>query len=141
MQAYASGVNAYLANHQDSALSLEYAVLKLLNPNYKPEPWQLVHTLTWGKVMSYDLGDNLDTEIERSILLKILTPQQVDQLFPPYPADYPIIAARGNGHRARGIGHRKDPEKTIFLFVSLPYGKPPLRSSTLRSRASLVSWW
>ncbi|WP_337884510.1 penicillin acylase family protein [Fischerella thermalis] len=91
LQAYADGINTYLAHHQDSGLSLEYTVLKLLNPNYKPEPWQLLHTLTWGKVMSYDLGDNLDTEIERSILLKTLTSQQVDQLIPPYPADHPLV--------------------------------------------------
>ncbi len=38
LQAYAHGINTYLANHQDSRLSLEYTVLKLLNPNYKPEP-------------------------------------------------------------------------------------------------------
>ncbi len=98
-QDYASGVNAYLANHQDSALSLEYTILKLLNPKYKPEPWQILHTLTWGKVMSYDLGDNLDTEIERSILLKTLTPQQVDELFPPYPSDHPIIVANTENNR------------------------------------------
>jgi penicillin amidase len=107
LQAYADGINTYLGNHQDSALSLEYAVLKLLNPNYKPEPWQLLHTLTWGKVMSYDLGDNLDTEIERSILLKTLTSQQVDQLIPPYPADHPVIVGQGGqggqgGHGGQG---------------------------------------
>lgn len=83
LQAYASGVNSYLASHRGSALSLEYAALKLLNPSYQPEPWQPLHTMTWGKAMAWDLGSNMDTEIQRSILLKTLTPAQVDELFPP----------------------------------------------------------
>ncbi|MFN6572709.1 penicillin acylase family protein [Dendronalium sp. ChiSLP03b] len=91
LQAYADGVNAYLAERQGSALSLEYAVLQLLNSGYKPEPWQPLHSVTWGKVMAYDLGRNLDREIERTILLKTLTPAQVEELFPLYPQDLPVI--------------------------------------------------
>ena len=41
--------------------------------------------------MAWDLRGNMDEEIERAVLLKTLTPQQVDQLFPPYPADHPVI--------------------------------------------------
>jgi len=99
LQDYASGVNAYLSNHQDTALSLEYGVLKMLNPNYKPEPWQPLHSLTWGKVMAYDLGWNMDSEITRSILLKTLTKEQVEELYPPYPTDHPIIVRSRNGDK------------------------------------------
>jgi penicillin G amidase len=90
-QAYADGVNAYLQSHQGSALSLEYAILQFLNPGYKPEPWQILHSLTWGKVMAYDLGRNFPNEIERAILLKTLTPGEVEELFPPYPVNLPVI--------------------------------------------------
>ena len=88
---YTEGVNAYLADRSGTDLSLEYGVLKLLNPDYKPEPWQPVHSLTWGKAMAWDLRGNIDEEIERAILLKTLTAEQVDELFPPYPADHPVI--------------------------------------------------
>lgn len=91
LQAYAEGVNAYLANHQGSALSLEYAVLKLLNRNYRPEPWQPIHSILWGKVMAYDLSTNLGDEIERSILLKSFPQARVDELFPLYPEEFPVI--------------------------------------------------
>ncbi|MEH2025544.1 penicillin acylase family protein [Nostoc sp.] len=91
LEAYADGVNAYLTEHQGSALSLEYAVLKFLNPRYQPEPWQILHSLTWGKVMAYDLGRNFESEIERAILLKTLNQNQVEELFPPYPQDLPVI--------------------------------------------------
>jgi penicillin G amidase len=91
LQAYADGVNAYLADHRGTAISLEYGVLKLLTPGYQPEPWTPVNTLTWAKAMAWDLRGNMDEEIERAILLKTLNPEQVAQLFPAYPSDHPVI--------------------------------------------------
>lgn len=91
LESYAEGVNAYLAGHQGAALSLEYVVLKLQNSGYQPEPWQPLHTLTWAKAMAWNLGGNMDSERWRAELLKTLTPQQVAGLFPPYPAEHPLI--------------------------------------------------
>ncbi len=91
LQAYTDGVNAYLKDHDGTALSLEYGILGLLSPDYKVEPWTPVNSLTWGKAMAWDLRGNMDEEIERAILLKTLAPEQVDQLFPPYPDDHPVI--------------------------------------------------
>ncbi len=91
LDAYAEGVNAYLADHRGTAISLEYGILKLLTPEYKPEPWTPVNTLTWAKAMAWDLRGNMDEEIERAILLKTLTSDQVAELFPPYPSDHPVI--------------------------------------------------
>ena len=91
LTAYADGVNAYLKDHDGEAVSLEYAVLKLLSPDYKIEPWQPVNTLAWTKALAWDLRSNIDEDIQRAILLKTLTPDQVSELFPPYPADHPVI--------------------------------------------------
>ncbi|NJD60537.1 MAG: penicillin acylase family protein [Anaerolineae bacterium] len=92
MQAYADGVNAYLTDHQGAALSLEYAVLKLLNGGYTPEPWQPMHTLTWGKAMAWNLGETrMNSEVEHAVLMKSFTPGQIADLFPPYPADHPVV--------------------------------------------------
>ena len=97
LDSYAQGVNAYLADHTGSELSLEYAVLKLLNPDYQVEAWQPLHSLTWAKAMAWDLRGNMDDEIERAILLKSLGAERVAELFPPYPAEHPLIVTRGNG--------------------------------------------
>jgi penicillin amidase len=96
LQAYADGVNAYLADHKGSALSVEYAILKLLSPNYQVEPWTPLNSLTWAKVMAWDLGGNMDMEIYRARLLKTLTPEQVAQLVPPYPSNHPVIVPTPN---------------------------------------------
>jgi penicillin amidase len=94
LQAYADGVNAYLADHKGAALSLEYEVLKLLTPSYSPEPWQPLNSLTWAKAMAWDLGSSrLDSEVEHAILLKTLTQAQMADLFLPYPADHPLVVS------------------------------------------------
>ncbi len=98
LDAYTAGVNAYLIDREPVALSLEYLILTgVLNRGYQIEPWTQVNSLTWGKAMAWDLRGNIDEEIERAILLKTLTPEQVDELFPPYPADHPIIVPQIGG--------------------------------------------
>jgi len=92
--AYTDGVNAYLKDHSDTAVSLEYAVLGLLSPDYKIESWTPINSLTWGKAMAWDLGGNMDDEIERAILLKTLSPEQLAEVFPEYPSDYPVIVPK-----------------------------------------------
>ena len=91
LTAYADGVNAYLKDHNGDAVSLEYSVLKLLSPDYKIEPWTPLNTLAWAKALAWDLRANIDDDIQRAILLKTLTPEQVKEMYPPYPSDHPVI--------------------------------------------------
>ena len=91
VDSYTEGVNAYLKDHDKEALSLEYSILGLLNSGYEIEPWTPINTLTWGKMLAYDLRGNMDEEIKRAILLKTLTPEQVNELYPSYPDDHPVI--------------------------------------------------
>ena len=101
LQSYAEGVNAYLDNHQDTALSLEYAVLGLLSPDYELKEWTPVNTLTWGKAMAWELRGNLTDELQRAVALKTLTPEQVQILYPEYPEDHPVIVNKiGDGQAA-----------------------------------------
>jgi penicillin amidase len=91
LRAYAEGVNAYIKENQGSKLSLEYVLLSAINRDYRLEDWEPVHSLTFGKVMSWDLCMNMFTEIDRSILLKTLSPEQVDEIYPPYPTTGPFV--------------------------------------------------
>jgi penicillin amidase len=63
----------------------------MINADYQPEPWQPLHSLTWAKVMAWDLGGNMDAKIEMATLLKNFTPVQVAEIIPPYPSDKPVI--------------------------------------------------
>jgi penicillin amidase len=91
LEVYSQGVNTFLSTRSGTELSLEYGILKLLNPSYKPEPWTPVNTLTWAKSMSWDLGGNMDEEIDRAILLKTLSADYVNELYPLYSPDHPVI--------------------------------------------------
>ncbi|PWC03032.1 penicillin acylase family protein [Agromyces badenianii] len=83
--AYAEGVNAYLADRGGADLSLEYAVLGLQNPGYSPEPWSGVDSIAWLKAMAWDLRSNLGDEIDRALLSTALPPEEVARLHPDYP--------------------------------------------------------
>lgn len=94
LTAYAEGVNAWLAEHDGAAASLEYALLGLQNPGYEIEPWSPVDSLAWLKAMAWDLRGNMQTEITRAALRAHgLSDAQVDELYPAYPYErnLPIV--------------------------------------------------
>ncbi|MDO9130133.1 MAG: penicillin acylase family protein [Anaerolineales bacterium] len=129
LDAYAQGVNAYLAEHSGTELSLEYGILKLLNSSYQPESWTPVHTLTWAKSMAWDLGGNMSAEIERAILLKSLPPEYVAELFPPYPGDHPVILP--------AIGENVFQPSNAQTFASL--NVPDSALATVEKNAALLN--
>ncbi|MGD8487475.1 MAG: penicillin acylase family protein [Anaerolineae bacterium] len=90
LQAYADGVNAYVDSHE-GRLGLEFKILGLTGVKIDPEPWEPLHTLTWAKVMSWDLSGNMNSELLRAHIAARLGPEAVDELMPPYPDDYPVI--------------------------------------------------
>jgi penicillin amidase len=93
LQAYADGVNAYLAEHQGAELSLEYVLLSVLSPDYEPEPWEISNTLTWAKVMAFDLSGNSSgwQDLTRAKIYKQLGEEKAKDLFLEYPSKHPFI--------------------------------------------------
>lgn len=85
LEAYAQGVNGYIAAHQDN-LPLEFTLI-----SHKPAEWSPLDTLVWAKVMAYDLGGNYDQELLRAALQKELGADALKLLMPPYPASGPFI--------------------------------------------------
>jgi penicillin amidase len=98
LQWYADGVNAFLNTHRDN-LPLEFVVLGLTGVKFTPEPWTPVDSLTWGKVMAWDLSGNWEDELLRSRILGQHGPERgqqiVNALWPAYPPGKPIIVPSG----------------------------------------------
>jgi len=90
LEAYAAGVNAYISTHSNR-LGLEFTVLGLNGVRFEPEPWTPLHTLSWAKVMAWDLGGNMSDELLRAHIAARLGTSAVDVLVPPYPTTYPVI--------------------------------------------------
>ena len=91
LNSYSQGVNAYLQDKSATDLSLEYAFLQILNRGYQPKPWTPLNSLTWAKAMAWDLRGNLTTELDQARLIKDLSPEQLDFIYPLYPQDHPVI--------------------------------------------------
>jgi penicillin amidase len=92
LDAYAKGVNAYLQGKDGKDISLEYAALGLTN-DYKPAKWTPVDSVAWLKAMAWDLRGNMQDEIDRALMTSRLGPQQIQDLYPQYPAgrNKPIV--------------------------------------------------
>ena len=103
-EAYAAGVNAYLADHQGADASFEYAVLGLQNADYRIEPWTPEDSVAWLKAMAWDLRTNIEDETERAILAADFTAEQIDELYPDYPFDRnPVIVPTLTAIQPAGI--------------------------------------
>lgn len=92
LEAYAEGVNAYIADHH-GRWGLEFTVLGLTGVDVDPEPWTPLNTLTWAKVMAWDLGGNMDSELLRAHIVARLGTAAAQLLTSTYPQDSPVIAA------------------------------------------------
>ncbi|WP_246454412.1 penicillin acylase family protein [Leucobacter denitrificans] len=93
-EAYADGVNAYLAERQGAELSLEYSVLGLQNSDYAPEPWEPADSVAWLKAMAWDLRTNIEDETARALEAQFLDSKQLEDLYPGYPfGEHPVILA------------------------------------------------
>jgi penicillin amidase len=90
LQAYADGVNAYLHLRQ-GRLGLEFTVLGLTGAKFEPEPWIPLNTLTWAKMMAWDLGGNMNRELARAHIAARLGAPAVDELISSYPEEHPYI--------------------------------------------------
>ncbi|WP_200938367.1 penicillin acylase family protein [Aeromicrobium sp. Root472D3] len=91
VNAYARGVNRYIDGRSSAELSLEYAVLGLTGPSYRPERWTAVDSLAWIKAMAWDLRSNMTDEIDRVLSTEKLTVDQVEELYPDYPKGHATI--------------------------------------------------
>jgi penicillin amidase len=90
LEAYAEGVNAYMSA-RPGQLGLELTILGLTGAEFGLKPWTPVDSLTWAKVLAWDLGGNLNQELLRAHIAAKLGTSAVGVLMPPYPDDYPVI--------------------------------------------------
>ena len=87
LDAYAKGVNAYLADRPVGRISLEYVVLGAGGLAYTPEPWSAVDSLVWLKAMAWDLGANMQEEVDRVLAIAAVGRDRAGELYPDHPYD------------------------------------------------------
>jgi penicillin amidase len=84
LDAYASGVNAYVAANR-YRMPAEFTLL-----GYKPAAWTARDSLGLLKVMGWALSQNWDGELLRVQLAARVGPERAAEIDPTYPADHPV---------------------------------------------------
>jgi penicillin amidase len=84
LAAYAAGVNAFLA--ADGARPIEFRLLGI-----SPEPFTIVDSLVWSKMMAWDLAANATTEIRRAAYVEKVGRQRAADMFPEAPLTPTIL--------------------------------------------------
>ena len=87
LTAFADGVNAYVLNRSTDDLAMQYRLLGVTGVNIMVEPWTIVDTLVWGKVMAYNLTDSGDYESTRNQIIGVLGREMMQEFTPPWPYD------------------------------------------------------
>jgi penicillin G amidase len=112
LEAYAGGVNAYMTRRTgwfEPRLAPEFIVLR-----HTPEPWRPADSMVIGKLMSLQLGANINHELARlAYAAQGLKAAEIEDLMPTDAADqppplpelaelYPLQRTAGGGRRAEG---------------------------------------
>ncbi len=74
LEAYAAGVNARIAQGR---LPVEFSLLR-----FHPEPWNITDSMSWAKMMAWNLSVNWETEILRARFIARLGPEKAAALEP-----------------------------------------------------------
>ncbi len=86
MQAYASGVNAYIRSAEPNNLPLEYKLLGV----HSVDPWSVLDEMSFAKYMGWDLVHSFD-DLYLSTLMEKMGEQKVAELFPVVRDQSPFI--------------------------------------------------
>jgi penicillin G amidase len=102
VNAYVSGVNAFLATHHGTALPLEFSLLR-----FEPEAWSGPDVIVWVKMMAWDLSSNYALELLRYDLVRTVGQERMAQLMPPYATAglsimSPAAASEADGSHTSG---------------------------------------
>jgi penicillin amidase len=129
MEAYSSGVNAYILNRKPAKLGLEFALLTLRGVEFEIEPWTPVNTLNWMRLTAENMSGNMQRELYSMELIRAVGLDMSADFFPDYREDeMPLIISDDEISMLRAVrkneGPRKKTEKTVLANASAEAEKP-----------------
>jgi len=96
LDAYARGVNAYIASLDDKSLPQEFKALQ-----YRPRPWQPADSLVIAKLFSFSLSTTYQTDLMRAALSSLSKERLDALLIETSPLDVVVVGSdRGKPPRA-----------------------------------------
>ena len=116
LQAYADGVNAWLATHE-SRLPPEFLLMGAV-----PERWTPADSVVWGKLMAVRLSFNYRLEMLRARLAQHMPKEQVEALFSDMPSPITIEPRKNPAPNAGNGVKRASIEADHSSSASPPHG-------------------
>jgi penicillin amidase len=96
LEAYANGVNAYIASCDDKTLPVEFRILQ-----YKPRPWKAADSLVLGLMMHESLTSSWQTDVMRAAFAD-LPKDKYEMLFNEYSTmDTPVVGSDNGKAKAK----------------------------------------
>ena len=89
MESYARGVNAYL-DHPGTRLPIEFTLL-----NHKPEPWEILDSMAFSRIMIWQLSHDWQSEIIRAEIAEKVGVEQAAELEINYLKSNPVTLPKG----------------------------------------------
>ncbi|HEY0734341.1 MAG TPA: penicillin acylase family protein [Herpetosiphonaceae bacterium] len=89
LEAYSSGVSAYLAEHSTST-SFNHTFVSLQN-NWPIEPWTTYDTVSFGTYMAWSFEGSWNNDYSNSVVAAAVDPAKQALLLPGYPESRPAI--------------------------------------------------
>ncbi len=90
LDAYASGVNAYIGGRSPSDLALEYTLLGVTGVNINVVPWEPLHSVVWGKVLAWQLSGNFGFELTYLDVVARLGEERAAAFLKDWLPDFPF---------------------------------------------------
>ncbi len=100
-QAYADGVNAFLASCDERTLPAEFRILK-----YKPRPWTIADSLVISFFMHESLSTSWQADVMRAAMAGLPREQREQLLMEFTPLDTPVVGSDGAAGRRGEAGKR-----------------------------------
>lgn len=148
LEAYAAGVNLWLAGHR-GALPPEFLAM-----GHAPEDWRPADSLLWLRTMSLRLAGNRSEELLRERLSRVLSPEMLGDLWPPAPPGSALtIPGGGPGSGGSGSGGGEAPPAEggspdggasnlwVLAGALTESGKPLLANDPHLGLTAPISWY
>lgn len=108
LEAYADGINAYVAMHRDR-LPIEFTLT-----NMAPTDWTPIDTLTWGKLMGWQLAGDFGVDLLRARAVAALGAPMAEDILPFAPQGAQIPPEAQN---YSWLKESQAPQKTSAAFT------------------------
>lgn len=127
MQAYADGVNAFIASCDEAKLPTEFRILK-----YKPRPWTIADSLAISFLMMESLSTTWQTDVMRAALSDLPAAQREELLLEYTDMDTPVVGTdRGKPKTPSAKAAQATPVKVSQEIVRLAQLDETIRQQAL----------